>query len=53
VKTASLLNVDNRIIMSIGVVAQEMRLIDADYVFGIPLSVRSKNIYFDRRWSPK
>ena len=53
VKTAALLNVDNRIMMSIGVAAQEMGLIEADYAFGIPLSVRPKNIYFDRVWPPK
>ena len=50
VKTASLLNVDNRIMFSVGVAAQEMGLIDADYAFGIPLSVKPKNIYFDRTW---
>jgi uncharacterized ferredoxin-like protein len=53
VKTASLLNVDNRIMMSVGVAAQEMNLLDAEYIVGIPLSVRSKNIYFDRKWSFK
>jgi uncharacterized ferredoxin-like protein len=50
VKTASLLNIDNRIMFSVGVAAQEMGLIDADYAFGIPLSVKPKNIYFDRTW---
>ena len=53
VKTASILNVDNRIMYSIGVAAQELKLIDADYVFGIPLSATSKSIYFDRIWQPK
>lgn len=53
VKTASILNVDNRIMYTIGVAAQELKLIDADYVFGIPLSVTSKSIYFDRTWQPK
>ena len=48
VKTASLFNVDNRIIQRIGVVAREMGLIDADFVMGIPLSATGKNIYFDR-----
>ncbi|MEL9940013.1 MAG: DUF2148 domain-containing protein [Ignisphaera sp.] len=50
VKTASMLNVDNRIMFSVGVAAQELGLIEADYVFGIPLSAYSKNIYFDRVW---
>ena len=53
VKTASLLNIDNRIMFSVGVAAQEMGLIDADYAFGIPLSAKPKNIYFDRTWPPK
>jgi len=48
VKTASLLNVDNRIMYRVGVVAREMGLIDADYVMGIPLSATGKSIYFDR-----
>ena len=48
VKTASLLNVDNRIMYRVGVVAREMGLIDADFVMGIPLSVTGKSIYFDR-----
>lgn len=48
VKTAGMLNVDNRIMYRAGVVAREMDLIDADYVMGIPLSVTGKSIYFDR-----
>jgi uncharacterized ferredoxin-like protein len=50
VKTASILNVDNRIMFTVGVAAQELGIIDADYVLGIPLSATSKNIYFDRVW---
>ncbi len=49
-KVASMLNVDNRIMYSVGVAAKELGLIDADYVLGIPLSVKGKNIYFDRFW---
>jgi len=49
VKTAGMLNVDNRIMYRAGVVAREMGLIDADYVMGIPLSVTGKSIYFDRK----
>lgn len=49
VKTASLLNVDNRIMYRAGVVARQMGLIDADVVMGIPLSATGKNIYFDRK----
>jgi uncharacterized ferredoxin-like protein len=48
VKTAGLLNVDNRIMYRAGVVARELGLIDADFVMGIPLSATGKSIYFDR-----
>ena len=48
VKTASLLNADNRIMYRIGPVAREIGLIDADVVIGIPLSATGKSIYFDR-----
>ncbi len=49
VKIASMLNVDNRIMYSIGIAAQKMNIIEADYVLGIPLSAKAKNIYFDRK----
>jgi uncharacterized ferredoxin-like protein len=48
VKIASLLNVDNRIMYRIGAAARDVRLVDWDFVMGIPLSVSVKNIYFDR-----
>ena len=48
VKTASMLNVDNRIMYRIGVVAREMAIVDWDYVMGIPLSVTGTSIYSDR-----
>lgn len=48
VKTASMLNVDNRIMYRAGVVAREMGLIEADFVMGIPLSASGKSPYFDR-----
>jgi uncharacterized ferredoxin-like protein len=48
VKTASLLNVDNRIMYRIGVVARAQGIVDWDVVMGIPLSATGKNIYFDR-----
>lgn len=48
VKTASMLNVDNRIMYRIGVVAKKMGLCDDEIVVGIPLSATGKNIYFDR-----
>ncbi len=48
VKVASDLNVDNRMMFSIGVAARRLGLIDADIVIGIPLAVHGKNPYFDR-----
>ena len=48
VKTASMLNVDNRIMYRIGVVAKKMGLCDGEIVVGIPLSATGKSIYFDR-----
>ncbi len=53
VKIASTLNVDNRIMYTAGIAAQELGLIDSDYAFGIPLSTTAKNPYFDRVWPPK
>ena len=49
VKAASILNVDNRIMLSIGLAAKELKLIHAEYILGIPLSATAKNIYFDRK----
>lgn len=48
VKTASLLNVDNRIMYRIGTVARETQVVDWDFVMGIPLAATGKNIFFDR-----
>jgi uncharacterized ferredoxin-like protein len=48
VKTAGIMNVDNRIMYRAGVVAKKMGLIEADFVMGIPLSITGKSIYFDR-----
>lgn len=48
VKLASTLNIDNRIMYTIGAAAKELKLLDADIIMGIPLSVSGKNIYFDR-----
>ncbi|MGV8121395.1 MAG: ferredoxin domain-containing protein [Candidatus Xenobiia bacterium LiM19] len=48
VKTAQLFNADNRIMYRIGVAARLAGFVDWDFVMGIPLSARGKNIYFDR-----
>ena len=50
VKTASLLNIDNRVMFSVGAAALRMGLLkNSDIAFGIPLSAYGKNIYFDRK----
>lgn len=48
VKTASMLNADNRVMYRVGVCARRLGQIDADFVMGIPLSATGKSIYFDR-----
>ena len=49
VKTASLLNVDNRIFYRIGVAAKRLRYLpEASIIMGIPLSAQGKNPYFSR-----
>jgi uncharacterized ferredoxin-like protein len=49
VKTASMLDVDNRIMYRVGAAAMRLKLLpEATVVMGIPVSVRGKNIYFDR-----
>lgn len=48
VKTASLFNVDNRIMYRLGVVARKLGLIKGEHVIGVPLSATGKSIYYDR-----
>jgi len=53
VKTASMLNVDNRIMYRVGTAAQRLKqLPKASVIMGIPISARGKSIYFDRKWPP-
>ena len=40
---------DNRVMYSVGVAARVSGLLDADVVFGIPLSATGKNPFFDRK----
>jgi uncharacterized ferredoxin-like protein len=47
-KTASLLNVDNRIMWRAGEMARRIGLLKSYVVIGIPLSASGKNIFFDR-----
>jgi len=48
VKLAGELNIDNRIMYSVGTAAKKLNLLDSDLIIGIPLSVTGKNPYFDR-----
>jgi uncharacterized ferredoxin-like protein len=48
VKTASIHNIDTRIMYRAGMIARKLKIIDADYVMAVPLSATGKNIYFDR-----
>jgi uncharacterized ferredoxin-like protein len=48
-KTASLLNVDNRIMYRIGTAALKLKMLpEATVIMGIPISAKGKSIYFDR-----
>ncbi len=49
VSIAKDLCVDNRVMYTVGVAARRLGMLDADLVFGIPLSVKGKNIFFDRK----
>jgi uncharacterized ferredoxin-like protein len=49
VKMASDLNVDNRIMYSVGSAAMKMGIMKADEIQGIPISIKGKNIFFDRK----
>jgi len=49
VKTASALNIDNRIMYRAGTAVLKLNLMpEATVVIGIPVSAKGKNIYFDR-----
>lgn len=41
--------IDNRVMYTLGAAARISGLLDVDVVFGIPLSVTGKNIFFDRK----
>ena len=49
VKVASDLNIDNRIMRTVGIAAMKLGFCKGDDVEGIPLSLKGKNIYFDRK----
>ncbi len=41
--------IDNRVLYSAGAAACYFKIIDADVAMGLPLSVKGKNIFFDRK----
>ncbi|WP_243438943.1 ferredoxin domain-containing protein [Fundidesulfovibrio soli] len=47
-KTASLLNLDNRVQQRVGAAARALGFIEASVVMGIPVGFHGKSIYFDR-----
>lgn len=51
VSVASNLRVDNRVMFSVGKAALELKILgeDVKIIFGIPLSISAKNIFFDRK----
>ncbi len=46
-KVASDLNVDNRIMYTLGAAARKLGMLDCDVIVGIPLSISGKNPFFD------
>ena len=48
-KTASILNVDNRVQQRVGAAARALGLIKGEVVLGIPVSISGKSIYYDRQ----
>lgn len=52
-KTASLLNVDNRVQQRVGAAARTFGFIKGEVVLGIPVSITGKSIYYDRQAAVK
>ena len=49
VKMAGECHIDNRIMYTIGAAVKELNLLQSDIILGIPLSVKGKNIFYDRK----
>lgn len=49
VSTAAIHHADNRVMLTIGVAARRLKMSEANYVVGIPLSSSTKNPFFDRQ----
>jgi len=47
-KMAAELNIDNRLMYTAGAGAMAMKVLEADMIVALPLSVAAKNIFFDR-----
>jgi len=52
-KTASMLNVDNRVQQRVGATARALGYIRGEVVMGIPVSISGKSIYYDRKTPAK
>ena len=52
-KTASMMNVDNRVQQRVAAAARALGYIKAEVAMGIPVSVTGKSIYFDRPTAAK
>jgi len=52
VKTASMMNVDNRMFFHAGAAAKRLGFLKCSLVVGIPISATGKNVFFDRRYPP-
>ena len=52
-KTASLMNVDNRVQQRVAATARALGYIKAEVAMGIPVSVSGKSIYYDRPTAAK
>ncbi len=52
-KTASLLNIDNRVQQRVGAAARALGYIDCEVAMGIPISISGKSIFYDRKTPSK
>jgi len=50
VKIAGDMNVDNRVMLTAGIAARNIGLLEAEVAIGIPLSISGKDPFFDRKW---
>ncbi|SEH04794.1 Uncharacterised protein [Candidatus Venteria ishoeyi] len=48
-KSASLLNIDNRVQQRVGAAARALGYINCEVAMGIPISISGKSIFYDRK----